>query len=140
MHSAPRQNRLLHGVREQLPVDGRDSLFAPLFRTLLDRRRIAFTHTEGADVKMKLRLEALEVESFEPAPAGAGALGTVRAHADTADAPNVAVTDAQTCWTGVCPGLPGICTCDGGPTCDVSGCYACKQTQAAGCVVGLAPV
>ena len=97
---------------------------------------IAFTHMEGADVtKMKLRLDALQVESFELSPHAAGAPGTVRGQESMADAgTKVPPTQEQTCWTMVC-GLPGLCTCDGGPTCDISGCYACKQTEARGCVV-----
>lgn len=71
--------------------------------------------------KMKLDAETLAVQSFETSTNGAGAAGTVHARQDAVGEPK---TPGR---LGTC--YPGICTCDGLPTCDVSGCYPCPPSD-----------
>ncbi len=72
--------------------------------------------------KMKLDAEMLRVESFAASP-GQAAMGTVHARQEAVDA---AKTPGRldTCY-------PGLCTCDGLPTCDPSGCFPCPATNPA---------
>ena len=77
---------------------------------------------------MKLRVEELSVESFEVASGKRAGEGTVHARQDdlvgAANTVDVAKTPGRldTCY-------PGLCTCDGLPTCDVSGCYPCPASD-----------
>lgn len=79
--------------------------------------------------KMKLQAEALAVESFEISPGEAGAAGTI--HARQGDA--AGVEEPKTPGRlGTC--FPGICTCDGLPTCDYTGCIPCPAPVSSGCM------
>jgi len=60
------------------------------------------------------------VETFSTTRETAAAMGTVHGRQDVAGVPQ---TNDR---LGTC--LPGVCTCDGQPTCDYSGCIACPAT------------
>ncbi|HEX8695609.1 MAG TPA: hypothetical protein VF746_24560 [Longimicrobium sp.] len=88
--------------------------------------------------KLKLDLNALEVESFDTTLMPRRA-GTVRGHYDAAAGEPVAETDWETCW-GTCEGGETCCTpgCDTNEdscwgTCEIS-CYgSCVHTCESNC-------
>lgn len=86
--------------------------------------------------KMKLEVEALQVESFDTSTAARREPGTVRAHVDAADDDRVAITTPQTQGPSCKPSCWGSCLASCLGTCEVSCDGRCTDLCSYGCSDG----
>ncbi|HEX8432947.1 MAG TPA: hypothetical protein VF625_16795 [Longimicrobium sp.] len=78
----------------------------------------------GAIKKLSLNVDALQVESFELAPAGANERGTVKAYATDFNCPTGEYNTLQhSCLADTCGYSCETCDFSCGPTCGDTTCY-----------------